>query len=66
MTKQEVKQMIEQLQESNQKRIWVDKFDEEDWADLMKKPPTGFSWSEESFLAYDEYRETDKEYLRCN
>jgi len=66
MTKQEVKQMIEQLQESNQKRIWVDKFDEEDWADLMKKPPAGFSWSEESFLVYDEYRETDKEYLRCN
>ena len=58
--------MTEQLQKSNQKRIWVDKFDEEDWADLMKKPPTGFLWSEESFLADDEYRETDKEYLRCN
>ena len=66
MTKQEVNQMTEQLQESNQKRIWVDRFDEEDWADLMKKPPTGFSWSEESFLAHDEYRETDKEYSRCN
>ena len=54
MTKQEVKKMTEQLQKSNQKRIWVDKFDEEDWADLMKKPPAGFSWSEESFLVYDE------------
>ena len=36
MTKQEVKKMTEQLQKSNQKRIWVDKFDEEDWEELFR------------------------------
>ena len=36
MTKQEVKKMTEQLQESNQKRIWVDGFDEEDWEELFR------------------------------
>ena len=36
MTKQEVKIMTEQLQKSNQKRIWVDKFDEEDWEELFR------------------------------
>ena len=35
MTKQEVKKMTEQLQKSNQKKIWVDKFDEEDWRELL-------------------------------
>ena len=35
MTKQEVKKMTEQLQESNQKKIWVNKFDEEDWRELL-------------------------------
>ena len=28
--------MTEQLQESNQKRIWVDGFDEEDWEELFR------------------------------
>jgi len=27
--------MTEQLQESNQKRIWVDEFDKEDWRQLL-------------------------------
>ena len=36
MTKQEVKKMTEQLQKSNQKRIWVDRFDEEDWEELFR------------------------------
>ena len=35
MTKQEVKKMTEQLRVSNEKRIWVDKFDEEDWRELL-------------------------------
>ena len=54
------------MKKDNNQQVLVEEFDEEDWADLMKKPPTGFSWSEESFLAHDEYRETDKEYSRCN
>ena len=35
MTKQEVKKMTEQLQKFNQKKIWVNKFDEEDWRELL-------------------------------
>ena len=35
MTNQEIKKMTEQLQESNQKRFWVDGFDEEDWRQLF-------------------------------
>ena len=49
-----------------EKKILIEEFTEEDWLELMKRPPAGFSWSEESFLAHDEYRETDKEYSRCN
>jgi hypothetical protein len=51
MTKQGVKQMTEQLQESNQKRIWVDGFDEEDWKALFR-------------TELEELFEYDKEYLR--
>jgi len=51
MTKQEGKQMIEQLQISNQKRIWVDRFDEEDWKALF-------------MTELEELFEYDKDYLR--
>jgi hypothetical protein len=51
MTKQEVKEMIEQLQVSNQKRIWVDGFDEEDWQALF-------------MTELEELFEYDKDYLR--
>ena len=51
MTKQEVKQMIEQLQVSKPKRIWVDRFDEEDWKALFMKD-------------LEELFEYDKAYLR--
>ena len=51
MTKQEVKKMTEQLQKSNQKRIWVDKFDDEDWKALF-------------MTEFEELFEYDKEYLR--
>ena len=51
MTKQEVKQMTEQLHESNQKRIWVDGFDEEDWKALFTRD-------------LEEFFEYDKDYLR--
>ena len=50
MTKQEVKQMTEQLQESNQKRIWVDRFDEEDWRQLFRSDLLGEYEDGKSFL----------------
>jgi hypothetical protein len=51
MTKQEVERMTEQLQESKQKRIWIDRFDEEDWKALFTKD-------------LEEFFEYDKDYLR--
>jgi hypothetical protein len=51
MTKQEVKKMTERVEGFNQKRIWVDGFDEEDWKALF------MSELEELF-------EYDKDYLR--
>jgi hypothetical protein len=51
MTKLEDKKMTEQLQESQQKRIWVDRFDEEDWKALFTKD-------------LEEFFEYDKDYLR--
>jgi|LakMenEpi03Aug12_release.lakeMendotaPanAssembly.Ray.scaffolds.fasta_scaffold5624321_1 hypothetical protein len=53
MTKQEVKQMTEQLQESSQKRIWVDEFDKEDWRQLLS-------------VNYWEDYEDGKDFLRVN
>ena len=35
MTKQGVKKMTKQLQNSNEERFWVNKFDEEDWRELL-------------------------------
>ncbi len=43
--------MTEQLQISNQKRIWVDRFDEEDWQALFRTD-------------LEELFEYDKAYLR--
>jgi hypothetical protein len=51
MTKREVKKMTEQIQVSNQKRIWVDRFDEEDWKALF-------------MTELEELFEYDKDYLR--
>jgi hypothetical protein len=36
LTKQEAKSMTKQFQESNQRRIWVEEFDEEDWEQLFR------------------------------
>jgi hypothetical protein len=44
----------------------VEKFDDQDWAHLMKKEPEGYSWREEAYLAGDDYIEDGKEFLRCN
>ena len=43
--------MTEQLQESNQKRVWIEVFDEEDWQALFKTD-------------LEELYEYDKDYLR--
>ena len=53
MTKQEVKKMTEQLNDSNQKKIWVDGFDEEDWRQLLR-------------MNYWEEQEDGKTLLRVN
>ena len=53
MTKQEVKKMTEQSQASNQKRVWVDEFDEEDWRQLLR-------------MNYWEEQEDGKDFLRVN
>ena len=53
MTKQEVKIMTEQLQESNHKKVWVDKFDGEDWRQLLR-------------MNHWEEQEDGKSFLRVN
>ncbi len=50
----------------NEEAILVEVFTEEDWLELMKRSPTGFSWSEEAFLIGEEYVEDDKEFMRSN
>ena len=45
--------MTEQLHESNQKRIWVDEFDKEDWRQLLS-------------VNYWEDYEDGKDFLRVN
>jgi hypothetical protein len=49
-----------------EKKILIEEFTEEDWLELMKRPPAGFSWSEEAFLIGEEYVEDDKEFIRSN
>ena len=41
-------------------------YDEEDWAQLMKREPEGYSWREEAYLAGEDYFEEGKEFLRSN
>jgi hypothetical protein len=36
-TKQEVRKMIEQVQETSGKKLWVENFDEEDWKELLRQ-----------------------------
>ena len=51
MTKQEVKEMIKKIQVSDQRRFWVNEFDEEDWKALF-------------MTELEELFEYDKDYLR--
>ena len=41
-------------------------YDEEDWIELMKSVPEGYSWREEAYLAGEDYFEEGKEFLRSN
>jgi hypothetical protein len=66
MTKQEGKEMTEQLQKYRQKIIWVNQFDEEDWSQIMKSEPEGYSWRLEASLTGSEYVEQGREFLRSN
>ena len=58
--------MTEQLRKSNKQEILVNHFDEEDWMELMKRMPEGYSWCEEAYLAGEDYFEEGKEFLRSN
>jgi len=58
--------MTRQIQKSNDHKVWVNHFDEEDWAQMMKREPEGYSWREEAYLAGDDYIEDGREFLRCN
>jgi hypothetical protein len=66
MTKQEDKGMTEQLQKCRQKIIWVNQFDEEDWSQIMKCEPEGYSSRLEASLTGNEYIEQGREFLRSN
>ena len=44
----------------------VEVFDEEDWQQMMKREPEGYSWREEAYLAGEDYFEEGKEFLRSN
>ena len=48
------------------KNVLVSTFDKEDWVELFKREPRGYSWREEAHLAGEEYIEQDKEFLRSN
>jgi len=65
-TKQEGKKMTEQTSSTRQTSTIVDRFDENDWQELLKLEPEGYSWREEAYLAGDDYFEEGKEFLRSN
>ena len=46
--------------------LLVTKYIEDDWEELLKREPEGYSWREEAYIAGEEYFEQDKEYLRSN
>jgi hypothetical protein len=48
------------------KQYLVERFDEQDWLELVKSQPDGYSWREEAFLAGDDYIEEDKVFQRSN
>lgn len=52
--------------ERNMKQYVVESFDEQDWQELFKREPEGYSWREEAYLAGDDYIEEGKEFLRSN
>ena len=52
--------------ERNMKQYVVESFDEQDWLELVKSQPEGYSWREEAYLAGDDYIEEGKEFLRSN
>jgi hypothetical protein len=51
---------------SETKNVLVGTFDKEDWIELFKREPNGYSWREEAYLAGEDYFEEGKEFLRSN
>ena len=58
--------MTEQTNSNRKTSAIVEKFDEYDWQELLRKEPEGYSWREEAYLAGDDYFEEGKEFLRSN
>ena len=58
--------MNTELETVESKNVLVGTFDKEDWVELFKKEPEGYSWREEAYLAGDDYIEEGKEFLRSN
>jgi hypothetical protein len=48
------------------KNVLVNTFDKEDWVELFRSEPDGYSWREEAFLAGGDYIEMGKEFLRSS
>ena len=58
--------MNTKIDTSETKNVLVGTFDKEDWIELFKREPKGYSWREEAYLAGDDYFEEGKEFLRSN
>lgn len=48
------------------KHFLVNNFDEQDWTEILSREPGGYSWTEEAYIAGEEYFEADKAFMRCN
>ena len=58
--------MNTEIETIESKKVLVNTFDKEDWVELFKREPSGYSWREEAYLAGEDYFEEDKDFLRSN
>jgi hypothetical protein len=58
--------MNTEIEKIESKNVLVNIFDKEDWVELFKREPDGYSWREEAFLAGEDYIEMGKEFLRSS
>lgn len=55
-----------EIETIERKNVLVSTFDKEDWVELFKREPRGYSWREEAYLAGDDCNEEGKEFMRSN